>query len=297
MANVDKKKPLPKALKRSAAMDVPPLPIEGKSAVEHTQTTFDDWGQRLPIGHIQNGQLYRNFKLAKFTMREERAIEGLRKARGNMSLATFVAEILGKMLVSYGPWDDFQELEEGQRLHIISNAWLGDVMYMYLYLRITAIGPDMKFDVTCPSCQEKARLPADLGQTDVIVAEDLASLSRNYELRDGVEVGIATVKSLVIQPPRWQAMDAMKGARSNHGDVKLSMILSSIRQLGDGKRPATMDIMETIGKRDLELLTKYIDQTSPGPDLVLEATCPQCGHVTNNPLNWNWDFLFTASSL
>jgi hypothetical protein len=282
--------------KLNAAAELPPLPAEG-AVIEHAQSTFADWGQQLPIGHIQGGTLYRGFSLKPFTMKEERELEGLRKARGKMTLAGFVVEVMSRMLTSYGPWDDFQSLDETQRRLLMTQAWMADVIYMYIWLRIQALGAEMKFGVECPHCNAKVKLPADLTLTDVTVVEDIAALSRRHVLRDGLDVAGASVTELVLQPPRWQAMESVTGVRTSTGDVKMAMIQSAIRQLGDGKRPVTIDILESLTKRDLEMLTRVIDDLSPGPDLTLEVTCPSCREESKHPLNWSWDFFFTAASL
>lgn len=296
MSKPEKGAPKSAPAKLNASAEQPPLPVEG-AAPEHSATTFEDWGQRMPIGHIQGGELHRNFALKRFTMREERELEGLRKARGKMTLAGFVIEVMSRMLTSYGPWSDFQALDDTQRRLLMSQAWMADVIYMYIWLRIEALGPEMSFNAECPHCGQKCKLPADLNLTDVTVVEDIAALTRHHSLRDGLDVAGVMSKELVVQPPRWQAMDAVQGARSSSGDIKMAMILSSIRQVGDGKRPVTLDILESLSKRDLELLTRVIDDLSPGPDLTLEVNCPSCKEESKHPLNWSWDFFFTAASL
>ena len=104
------------------------------------------------------------------------------------------------------------------------------------------------------------------------------------------------ITDLLLQPPRWQGMASLN-QDGDMGDVKLQIIASSIRQLGDGKYPATSDVLETMSKWDLEYLQKEIDNFTPGPDLTMDVKCPSCRNSHKRNLDWSWDFFFTASSL
>lgn len=285
-------------VKINAAAEQPPIPKEGH-VPDVTSSTFGDWGQRLPIGFLKDGHLHREFTFRRWTMKEERALEKMRKKNRRLSMGALVTRVLAYMLTSMGPYD-FAALDDGQRRMIVNQMWMPDVMYTYIQLRINALGPEVKFDVECSECGHRWKFEADLTRTDVTVAENPEALVRAYRLHDGIEPppggGDDTVHNVLLQPPMWQAMAALK-QDGNMGDVKLFLMSSSMRQIGDGKIPAIPDVLEGLTKFDLEHLQRTIDDLTPGPELNLEVPCPVCNHTNKRNLNWAWDFFFTASSL
>lgn len=280
--------------KLNAAAPQPPLP-DGGEEPSLSDSTFEDWGKRLPIGVLADGGLHRGFEFRRFTMKEERALEALRKKRRRTSMGEFVAGVLSHMLTQLGPYD-FAGLKESERRLLVHQMWLPDVMYAYVWLRIDALGEMVKFRLQCPTCAHKYVFPADLHRTDVTIAENMAALVYTHSLRDGLETADGLVHDLILQPPRWSAYAALK-ADSNVGDAKLRTMMSAIRQIGDGKFPATLSIVESLTKFDLEHLQKVIDDRTPGPDLDLETECSGCGSLNHAAMDWTWDFFFTASSL
>jgi hypothetical protein len=285
-------------VKINAAAEQPPIPQEGH-VPDVTSSTFEDWGQRLPIGLLRDGRLHRDFSFRRWTMREERALEKMRKKNRRLSMGALVTNIMAFMLTRLGPYD-FEALDQGQRRLVVNQMWMPDVMYAYISLRIDALGPEVKFEVECSRCAHSWKFPADLARTDVKIAENPEALVRAYRLRDGIEpptgVGGEAVCDVLLQPPLWQAMAALK-QNGNMGDVKLFLMSSAMRQIGEGKIPVIPEVLEGLSKFDLEHLQRAIDDLTPGPELTLEVPCPSCDHTNKRNLDWSWDFFFTASSL
>ena len=285
-------------VKIAAAAEQPPIPEAGH-VPNVTASTFGDWGARLPVGFLKDGELHRGFAFRRFTMKEERALEKMRKKKRRQSMGVLVTNVMAHMLTHLGPYD-FEAMTEGQRRMVVNQMWMPDVMYAYIMLRIEALGAEVKFDVECSRCGHRWKFPADLSLTDVKVAEDPMALVRHYHLRDGIEppsgAGDEIVHDVLLQPPLWQAMAALKND-GNMGDAKLFLMSSAMRQIGDGKIPPIPAVLETLTKFDLEHLQRAIDDLTPGPELVLDVPCPACDHMNKRNLDWSWDFFFTASSL
>lgn len=301
----------PEAGKLSATVENAPLPKEVLTLAEKVAaaeeagkpltslSTFSLLGRTLPIGYLHGGRLHRNFALRPFKMKEERALQALRAKKGSIGMAEFVSEVLSFMLTEFGPWSDFSTLSEAERKLVISQLYMADVMYMYVQLRIEAIGEDVTFKLQCPACRHSWKFTADLAETDVVVSET-ADLAWRHDLRSPIKTARGEVSQLVIQPPRWSAMTSVRPTREgvNHGDVKLHLIASAVRHpLGMPDFALSVADLEELTKRDLEKLTRTVDEDSPGADLELEADCPSCNHHFSHALNWSWDFFFTASSL
>jgi len=285
-------------VKLNAAIEQPPEPEEGH-VPDVSSSTFEEWGQRLPIGVLQGGSLHRDFAFRRWTMKEERALEKMRKKNRRLSMGALVTNVLAYMLTRLGPYD-FETLDDGQRRMVVNQMWMPDVMYAYIYLRIEALGPEVKFPVECDKCGHKWKFAADLSRTDVTIAENPEALVRSHELRDGIVpppgAGDEVAHTVLLQPPTWQAMSALK-QDGNMGDVKLFLMSSAMRKIGEGRIPAIPDVLEGLTKFDLEHLQRVIDDLTPGPELVLEVDCPSCDHENKRSLDWSWDFFFTASSL
>lgn len=279
-----------------AAAEEPPVPTS-KDVRLVTESTFEDWGYRLPIGFLQGGELHRSFAFRPFRMREEEQLEKLRGGKKKrVRMPEFVAGVLAYMLTRLGPYD-FETLSETERRLVVNQMWQQDVLYAYIYLRIDALGSECAFNLECATCGHEWRWVADLGRTDVEIAEDAKSLVFTHHLRDGLETPDGVVKEILIQPARWSAMSQIRSKTFNYAEIKLALMASAIKNVGDGKHPITREMLETLTKYDSEALTKAIDDLTPGPNLMLEVECPECGATFRHALDWNYDFFFTASSL
>lgn len=280
----------------NSAAEEPQLPAAAYTR-NLTESTFGDFGQRLPVGVLQGGELHREFSFRRFTMREERKLEELRRSRKKTQMVDFIAGILAHMLTKLGPYD-FETLTPMERRLVVNQMWHPDAMYAYIWLRIEALGPECVFSLTCTTCEHQWKWTADLNRTDVTSAESAADIVYPYKLRDGIETPEGLFHDVNIQPARWSAMSAVnvKGG-INLADVKLHMMASAIRRVEEGKHPISREMLETLTKYDSEMLYRAIDEMTPGPDLTLEVECPECGHEFLHLMDWSWDFFFRGSSL
>jgi len=283
--------------KLNAAAEQAPLPttdgFEG-----HDQTTFQMWGEQLPIGILDGGELHRSFGFKVYDLAIERELALKRKK--TRASAEYVVEVLSTVLTVLGPHADFQALNHQQRKLVIQRMWLPDVLYAYFSLRREALGDELSASCTCPTCSHKWKYVGDLAMGDVKVVTGPEAISWRHEMRHGLMGKDGDrIKSAVLQPPRWECMLGItrKTGRTNAVMVKVRVIASCIRQLGDGTTPLTEHVIDTMSKYDIEHITKALDDCVPGPDMTLEPECPECGTELRIPINWDWDFFFGAASL
>jgi endogenous inhibitor of DNA gyrase (YacG/DUF329 family) len=284
-------------MKMNAAAEMPPIPDKGYEPIT-TRSTFRDWGGQLPIGILQGGTFHRSIEFKPYTMAQERQISAARrkaKKAGN-NPATVVTLVLSEMIQSIGPHADFASLNDGQRQLVINNLYMADAIAAYMLLRMEAMGDDLAFDITCPACGTQSRLPANLQDTDLTLPEGPQDLVRRHALRKPLNHGKQTVKTLLVQPPRWHAMSTIKAGATDATDIKLKLILASILGTEDGA-PFAPSLLDDLTKRDYEMLAKRVDDTTLGPDLSLEASCPECGASSQTAMRWDFDHFFGASSL
>lgn len=260
-------------------------------------STVGDLGHFLPVGVLQGGQLHRGFAFKRWTTREERWIERFKAEHKGLTAADLVTAALAHFLTGLGPFSDFQALGEAERRLIVSQLWLPDVIFALIQLRISALGEEIAFDLRCPACDHRWRYGVDLRRTDVVVAEDVSALTWRYDLRDPLPTAKGDVDYLVLQPARWFALVGV-GADA---DVKARIAAASIRRMGDHEDLVpTPDILDDLGKYDLEHITAEVDENTPGADLELAVVCPKarCRHEFRHAIvPMNWDFFFGASSL
>jgi hypothetical protein len=290
------------AAKFAAAAETPnakgPMYDADGNIVHHpfSESTIGDYGLQLPMGVVQGGEFHRGFGFKPYKMKQEKELAALRKKSTNRQAGSMVVTALSHMLTHFGPYAEWEKMSEDHRALALHQAYMGDIMYAYIWLRIEAMGPELKFDHTCPACDRKSKLPVDLRQGDVKIAERPEHLLRWCDLADGVTVQAdkPPVKRVSCTPPRWLAMNQLSPDK-NEGHLKEAIIASSVR-VGEAQQPMTPALLDDLSKRDLEFLTKFIDDGSPGPDLTCTLVCSHCSHESVIPLQWSWDFFMTAAS-
>lgn len=282
----------------AAGAETPPLPAPEPVKDARVKVLACDLGARLPVGYLMGGTLHKDLAFRRFTTRIERELDELRRENKGVTHAEWVTLVLARMIARFGP-HDFDSLSDPERRLVILQSFLADVFYALVQFRIAALGPEIRFNLSCAACGNEWRAPADLGTVDVHTTEAPASLARTHRLRDGFEAGGKVYRDLVIDPARWQAMVA--GRRGSRGDLDLGIVLNSIRHaLPEGGGPTLTVAWEHLddwSKFDLEHLRADIDRDHLGADLELESVCPKCEHKTKHGLDWTWDFFFKSASL
>jgi hypothetical protein len=278
----------------------PPVP-DATVFLKPDPVPLGEVGQQLPIGVLRDGSLHRGFALGRFTTRTERELDEMRRAnQGPLTNPEWVTRVLMRQLQRFGPYD-FQALTEPERRIALAQSWLVDVMYAILWMRIGALGPEIRFSLKCARCGTEFKAPANLEQLDVRVAPGPNALARRFSFRDGITVKGREYRTALVDPPRWQTM-LIPPKKGQINGLELSILLGGIRHVehedGTIAQPTTEDLDE-LSKYDLEHLRRFIDEETYGPDMTLTSVCPneQCGHETNHGVDWSWDFFFKSASL
>lgn len=276
----------------------------------YSSSTLQEMGATLPIG-VPVGKpaiLAKNFAFKPFRMKEERELDKIRNKKGGSGShpGKVVEDVLAHMLTEWGGDSEFAHKSEKIRRSAIRTAFMADVLYAYVMLRIEAMGPILGLKLECPHCDHEWAWKTSLEGLEVDYVEGIAALAdRVYKLRNGIKFGEKTYDILAVSPPTWAAVsDIKQGARrGGTGDIKARMILSCIHQAGieaDPKAPpitAGNALLDSMTKRDVEELAQYINDEFPNVDLAMEIDCPSCERTFGHSVQWNWDFFFSSSSL
>lgn len=277
--------------------------------------TLEELGKRLPVPLKDATRPSFDFRPWRFE--EEKKIGKLKQKFPH--LGRFVRELFYFMLSEWNG-KSWLEIDENERKVILNQLSWANVFYMYICLRIDALGEEMKmhkFD--CPSCTGPIlEMLANLNSIEVKVSgfkevensdselpvwEEDAEFERStiYDLKKPFTVGEVKVIGLKCGYTPWDAMEKLNAHDRNEGSVKESMMRASLESaLTEEGGEVALDknkILNHMTKRDIEGYYDKLDDFNGGPKLALEIECPHCGGKNDMAFNWTYDYFFGNSSL
>lgn len=265
-----------------------------------SKTTLGAYGLKLPIGRaLPDGSLAKAFTLRPWKMKEEKTLaEWKSRHKGKMTLGIYVTQILSTMVESIG--GVALPAEDVERRLMISQMYIGDVMYMYVALRRAVLGSSLKMHLPCPACNgAKFDFEADLDSLDINVLERAADLDWAHDLKTPLLFSGAARSVLKLRPTAWATLESKNS--SDASGMAASVIAGSIvgmKGIPDNQfTPIHESALDELTKLDLELLNKSIGMNTPGPQMGVEQPCPQCTNTFFWPIDWGYDSFFSHSSL
>jgi hypothetical protein len=192
---------------------------------------------------------------------------------------------------------DFENIKDQERHNTISQAFMANVYYSYVYLRREALGPDINMQIRCPACHKLQKsIQGNLDTLEVSTAESLADAEWRYTLLDPLSIRGGVVKMLRMGPAKWFSIERLPAQRGlNFGVAKAALIQGSLLGTDSERTVLTEDDLDGLSKRDLENLTRLMDKYHVGPNMAVEVTCP-CGEEIRSSLDWSYDSFFSTSS-
>jgi len=266
------------------------------------RTTLSELGATLPVGTFRDGKFFRHLAIRKWRMEEERELGKFRKD-GVQTAAQYTSVVLSYMLTSFGIHTDFQALSEAERRLAINQAPMADILYTWVWMRVQALDSTLLVNLACPSpnCGHKFDWKGDLESMDVDVAQGPEDLAIVHTLRDGIEIGKKTIHTITIVPPLWATYEQVRREKAGDmgmGEMKRMMLRSAIRDTPEIEAfVLTEEHLDSLSKYDLERCVGVLEKRSPGPELVLDASCPSCESEFQHALDWQYDSFFGSSSL
>lgn len=268
------------------------------------RVTLKELDQLMPLGITNNdGSYAKSFEIKRWRMKEEREIGEQKELHKNASIGQYVGIVLSTMCTSIGNIN-FESLKKAEKNVHISQMFVGDVFYIYTWLRRNSIGNELQISVKCPNCSNKFKVDANLDTIEVDTCEKLEDACWNYKLIDPFEIRGKLVTELLMGPPRWMALENLKGTNTaNTGAVKAGLILGSIQGIVDWKdengKPKqialTVNELDEMCKKDIEKITHEMDENAIGPNMSVEGDCPRCRSDYHMPIDWSYDNFFDIS--
>lgn len=272
-------------------------------------TTLGELGPKLPIGFQKNKDLIKDFDLRPYKTKVDRHLGLWKEANEDtytpgQLMACHVAKFVSLICNSAGGMalpisDDGDSLPASElKVH---NWYFADVMYLYLFARIQALGKMLAYPVACPNTacdfvSESAKF--DLTTIDVRVAESADELHDWHTLQDPFPLKNGnTCKSVKIEPVRWSTMalpGMLDGTMSNITMRSLQAAICAVN--GEEAEYRLRDSeMDELSRFDRVTINRRAGSIAAGVDLETELECPKCKTKIKNPLNWTFDYFFDMS--
>ncbi|MHA1572426.1 MAG: hypothetical protein ACTSX8_00375 [Alphaproteobacteria bacterium] len=277
----------------------PTAPAEGMPATKsaRVRVPLKEWGPQLPLGIVgTDGKLHRNVSWRAWTGVEEREIGHIREA--TKEDGSFLTALIAHMFTQVGP-HDFSSMEDAAKRVVVSQMFLGDALYLYLWLRTKTLGPALQTAVTCPFCKFEFDYEADLNTVEVRTAESIESAGWDHQLHHPFKIRGVEVQGFELAPTHWSTMEMIvKNAIQNQDTTKMDMIRGSVRRiLGQESGIALVDNeLDGMTKLDIETLASKLDEREIGPDLSISDKCSRCKRTFYVSLDWKYDSFFGVSS-
>jgi hypothetical protein len=251
---------------------------------------------RLPIE--VDGKENQIFVFRDWTFKEE---EFIAKAKGKSStMGRFISDVLSAMLVSIGD-ENFEAKTPGEKALFINRQPIGNVLYMYLYLRYDQLGSDLKLVFKCPFCSNEINdFVADIGDLDVDCRFGKFEEVVDYPLRKPItlEAGDQLVETLRLGISRWDVMEKANATDTNEAAMKKYSYRNSI--VGAVGVPGYLnpdEVIQKLRKRDIESIGTIISQHNGGPSIQAEVVCKHCSNKFWRQIDWSYDYFFGNGSL
>jgi len=261
-----------------------------------------DWGPQLPLGFPDpTGDSYqRNIELRRWNLKKEKELGEIRKENPDVSLGEYVSMVLSEMCTWLGPHNfDKKSMNDKERLLVLSQMWMGDVMGAYCWLRYKVMGSELKMKLECPYHDFKFPWTGDLNTLEIRTAESLEDAMWTFDLNDPFDVRGQSAERFDLGPVRWHAIEkADLGRRVNPGAVKAVMIRASIHRLNGQEMALAENELDELSKLDLETHIAQIDEYAIGPDMRIEPRCThkRCERTFETSIDWSYDSFFSVSS-
>lgn len=262
--------------------------------------TVGEIGPNLLLGFPgADGKSGKSIVCRPWRMAEERILGHRRKDNEDRNMGKYVSIVLAGMCQRLGPasWPSMEGNDILERELVVSQMWVPDVFYAYVWLRIQAMGEELHMKLKCPTCAMDFDWTGDLRTLEVGVPETIEHARFQYTLRDGVDLRGKKITKFVLGPQRWFHIENM--GDTTQGAAKGTVITASIHFVPELSETDEIVLEETeldgLTKYDLERLCRVIDEESSGPVLKVEPSCPR-KHSFVVPIDWRYDNFFGSSS-
>ncbi len=177
----------------------------------------------------------------------------------------------------------------------------GDRNAILVATRITGYGADYETKITCPSCMTSVDHSFDLGEVDVITADDLEN-DESYEItEDGTILTTTPLSNIRVEMKMMTGKDESYLSRLVESKRKkklpettltdtLKILIVSLN--GETSKDLIGKFIKVIPARDSRHLRSTYEKASPNVDMTQNFECGNCGYVTDLEVPFTTDFFW-----
>lgn len=266
--------------------------------------TLAQIGKVLPIGYRdQSGTVHREFELCEWGWDTEEELGDLAEKEGEMTMPVYVSEVVGRGLAKLGAID-FSRLKRSQRRLIVSNLYFADVLYVYVWIRIGALGHQLRLEeFKCPKCRKSIDYVGDLRSLEVKVVSGEGGKvpTERVELPRKFSYAGAERDTVTVGPLKWAFMETddestltnpakLRRATMRHGIV-------SVEGAPEGPVVLSTVHLKQIGSKGVNRIVGAIDEIGGGAVMQIEGRCPKCRKdFPRQTIDWSHGDFFGRSS-
>lgn len=269
-------------------------------------STVSELGDQMPFGLYAGDGVppARALDCRDWTLVEEKVLGHRRDEDKDRNMGKYISIVLASMLTRLGGNDwsgkmPKEAADTANREVVLSQMFMGDVWFTYIWLRIQAMGEELEVQLDCPhpGCNGQDAFPwvGKLTTLEVKYPEKLEDALYDYTLRKGIKIHGTDVKTLTLGPPRWSTVEAQGDPTA--GAMKGEIIACAVHGSPEMEHPFPVTEADLIGlgKYDIEKLVALVNKHTYGPDMSIEAKCPR-GHKLFTSIDWRFDQFFGISS-
>ena len=273
--------------------------------------TLAELGNKLPVGIVKEvrneatkvveSKLLKDFEVSKLDFKAERKISAawtLMQKSGNVNPLDYIVCVLSHTVERLAG-QNFQKLDHDQRMLVLNQMWVGDVLYLYAHVRIVTLGEEFSIkNIQCPRCGESIeRYPVDLGTLEVAIRPDEESLYKWIKLRDGFEMDGETRKKIKMSPATFYSLS--HGGTSGDQAAMFAELMKNcvveIEGVPSGFLLTDKEIDQLSGY-DYVYLKEQSDYVSGGPKWEVDVSCSRCNFKWTEYIDWMYGNFFSLSS-
>jgi DNA-directed RNA polymerase subunit RPC12/RpoP len=262
--------------------------------------------QGLPLGVPDaGGNLVRKLSLHPWGWNEEVAIGKVRDDHPDLTHPNLVTEILARLIQTWGPYR-FDDLDLEERKLRLRNSYMADVIFAYISLRVSALGPELIQSMRCANCRRDIEWEGSLLDLEVAVVEakTAAELISEYRFKTPILLGKADCSWVKVRPGLWDVacrMPSSASGRPNDPIFRQAIFEDAVVDADGVEHPEAGMVMsqarlETLRKKDIETIARVIDEGTGGADIAFEFHCPHCKVRIFIPVRLPFDDFFGISS-
>lgn len=283
--------------------EVPPdlAALDGEApGAEEKLPTLTAVGKRLPLGYVdQTGQKHLDFDLVDWTYELEERLGELAADNQQMSLSTYVSEVIGNGLARVGTID-VTKMKRSERRLLVRSLYFSDALAVYVWIRIGALGPGLSLkEFPCTACRKPIRnYTGDLRTLEVKVFDEVPT--KVVKLEAGVQYAGKRLTEFTVGPVRWAFMETDDPTlMANPAKLKLVSIqqgVTALKGAPEGPIFLTAEHLRTMQPREINRLVREIDQCGGGVVMEIQDQCPACRREFRQSVNWSYVDFFAPSS-